>query len=267
MFLPIVMKAISFCSQYALAETGCPVLVGASRKSFVWKPLGLSPAEGLEGSLAAAVLAVERGARILRVHDVKETVRAVATCEVPEAAQLNPEVGEDVQTLLNAMLLSVGLRGDRAADAGDDDERIGGFLLHSRIGVGGMGEVWRARRDGEWAALKLIRPELMRYEGARARFQQEARALSSVEHEGIVGVVDFGEDSGVPYLAPASASFAFATTPSCNSTTETSFPTAKRARSSFMERWSPTATSTVNTALPSPRSSTPTGACGTAWAI
>ena len=41
-----------------LAEDGCPVLVGASRKSFVWKPLGLSPDEGLEGSLAAAVLAV-----------------------------------------------------------------------------------------------------------------------------------------------------------------------------------------------------------------
>lgn len=64
-----------------LAEAGCPVLVGASRKSFVWKPLGLSPAEGLEGSLAAAVLAVERGARILRVHDVKETLRAVRLTE------------------------------------------------------------------------------------------------------------------------------------------------------------------------------------------
>lgn len=70
----------------ALAEIGCPVLVGASRKSFVWKPLGLSPAEGLEGSLAAAVLAVERGARILRVHDVKETVRAVRLTECVLAA-------------------------------------------------------------------------------------------------------------------------------------------------------------------------------------
>jgi dihydropteroate synthase len=58
-------------------DMGYPLVVGASRKSFIWKTLGLSPADSLEGSLAAAVLAVERGAHILRVHDVKETSRAV----------------------------------------------------------------------------------------------------------------------------------------------------------------------------------------------
>lgn len=60
---------------------GCPVVVGASRKSFLWKPMGLTPGDALEASLAAGVLAVIHGARALRVHDVKETVRAVRFLE------------------------------------------------------------------------------------------------------------------------------------------------------------------------------------------
>lgn len=55
-----------------------PMLVGASRKSFIGKVLGgAPPAERLGGSLAAAILAVRKGANILRVHDVKETVAAI----------------------------------------------------------------------------------------------------------------------------------------------------------------------------------------------
>lgn len=56
---------------------GYPLLVGASRKSFIGKTLDLPVGERLEGSLAAAVLAAWGGARILRVHDVQATVRAV----------------------------------------------------------------------------------------------------------------------------------------------------------------------------------------------
>jgi dihydropteroate synthase len=60
----------------SLVALGRPLLVGASRKTFLGKILGLDPDERLEGSLAAAVAAVLGGANILRVHDVKETVRA-----------------------------------------------------------------------------------------------------------------------------------------------------------------------------------------------
>jgi dihydropteroate synthase len=60
----------------ALAALGQPLLVGASRKTFIGKILGAEPADRLEGSLAAAVAAVLGGANILRVHDVAETVKA-----------------------------------------------------------------------------------------------------------------------------------------------------------------------------------------------
>jgi dihydropteroate synthase len=56
---------------------GKPVLIGVSRKSFIGKILDLDAEERLEGSLAAGVAGVINGAEILRVHDVRATVRAV----------------------------------------------------------------------------------------------------------------------------------------------------------------------------------------------
>jgi len=57
--------------------TGFPVLVGISRKSMVWKTLGISPEEALNGTTVLNTVALLEGADILRVHDVKEAVQAV----------------------------------------------------------------------------------------------------------------------------------------------------------------------------------------------
>ncbi len=61
-----------------LAELGLPILVGLSRKSLIGKLIGRDVDQRLPASLALAVLAVERGASIVRVHDVAETVDALA---------------------------------------------------------------------------------------------------------------------------------------------------------------------------------------------
>ena len=61
-----------------LAELGLPVLVGLSRKSLIQKLIGRPVEERLPASLALAVLAVERGAAIVRTHDVAATADAVA---------------------------------------------------------------------------------------------------------------------------------------------------------------------------------------------
>jgi len=60
---------------------GRPLLLGFSRKAFLGRILERPPSERLEGTIAAAVLAVERGAHILRVHDVGPVARAVRTAE------------------------------------------------------------------------------------------------------------------------------------------------------------------------------------------
>ena len=62
----------------AVAALGPPVMVGLSRKSMIGTLTGRPVTERLAGSLAAAVLAVERGAALVRVHDVAETVDALA---------------------------------------------------------------------------------------------------------------------------------------------------------------------------------------------
>jgi len=61
----------------ALQELALPILIGISRKSLFGKLLGRDVNERLPASLAAAVMCVERGAMIVRAHDVKETVDVV----------------------------------------------------------------------------------------------------------------------------------------------------------------------------------------------
>lgn len=55
----------------------CPILVGISRKSMIYKLLETSPDEALTGTVVLNTLALQQGASILRVHDVREAVEAV----------------------------------------------------------------------------------------------------------------------------------------------------------------------------------------------
>lgn len=57
---------------------GAPLLVGLSRKSTIWKTLGSTAGDALNGTTALHMLALERGCHILRVHDVKPAREAIA---------------------------------------------------------------------------------------------------------------------------------------------------------------------------------------------
>ncbi len=54
-----------------------PILVGISRKSMIFKPLETTPLEALNGTTILNTFAIERGANILRVHDVKEAMEVI----------------------------------------------------------------------------------------------------------------------------------------------------------------------------------------------
>lgn len=71
----------------ALHALGRPLLVGVSRKSIVGQALGKPVSDRLFGSLALAALAMVKGARILRVHDVAETVDVVRMIAAVNAAK------------------------------------------------------------------------------------------------------------------------------------------------------------------------------------
>lgn len=72
--LELIAKLDRLVSEFA----AYPILVGTSRKSFIGKILGgVPPLERLGGSVASALIAIQNGAKIVRVHDVKETVAAI----------------------------------------------------------------------------------------------------------------------------------------------------------------------------------------------
>jgi len=59
-----------------------PMLVGISRKSMIYKPMGITPADSLPGTTALNAVALERGAAILRVHDVAQCRQTVEVMEM-----------------------------------------------------------------------------------------------------------------------------------------------------------------------------------------
>ncbi|WP_437742214.1 bifunctional serine/threonine-protein kinase/formylglycine-generating enzyme family protein [Sorangium sp. So ce1504] len=80
---------------------------------------------------------------------------------------------------------------------------IGQYLITEEIGRGGMGVVYRAvhRSVGQLAAVKVLSSQLARDASQLRRFTNEARALSLVDHPGLVKIFDFGETpQGEPYI-------------------------------------------------------------------
>jgi dihydropteroate synthase len=59
----------------------CPILAGISRKGMIWKTLGVTADESLNGTTAAHIFALQGGTKILRVHDVKAAIEAICIFE------------------------------------------------------------------------------------------------------------------------------------------------------------------------------------------
>jgi len=85
------------------------------------------------------------------------------------------------------------------------DRHFGNYILHERIGAGGMGEVFRATKFGPdgfevQVALKVILPHLAREEPFRKRFSREARVAASLKHPNIVQVSGFEIIDEIPVI-------------------------------------------------------------------
>ncbi len=101
---------------------------------------------------------------------------------------------------------------EQAADlfAGDEEELIlqneqqfGSYLILDHLGSGGMGQVYRAKdsRLDRTVALKILSPDVASDKRRMQRFRQEARVASSLNHQNIVTIFEFGEVGDLTYLA------------------------------------------------------------------
>jgi len=80
--------------------------------------------------------------------------------------------------------------------------RLGPHEIVSALGAGGMGEVYRARdtRLGRDVAIKVLPQHLTASDGARARFEREARLVSGLSHPNIGALYDIGREGSTDYL-------------------------------------------------------------------
>lgn len=82
-------------------------------------------------------------------------------------------------------------------------ERMGPYRMARKLGQGGMGAVYEGVDDslGRRVAVKVIRPDLLAFSGARERFRREVEAVARLSHAGIVPVYQVGEEQGLPWFA------------------------------------------------------------------
>ena len=83
------------------------------------------------------------------------------------------------------------------------DTTIGQYTIVSKIGEGGMGEVWRARdpKLGRDVAIKVLHSGLSADKDRLARFEQEAQAAGALNHPNILVIYHIGTHEGAPYIA------------------------------------------------------------------
>ncbi|MBI4397937.1 MAG: serine/threonine protein kinase, partial [Candidatus Omnitrophica bacterium] len=115
----------------------------------------------------------------------------------------NDRISEDDPLQLSQELLVEDDAARRVYSGLKPEETFGRFRIVRELGRGGMGIVYEAEDSGtgQRVALKILRNQLVVSGEERERFLEEARSLQSLQHEGIVRLIDVGEVEGTLYLA------------------------------------------------------------------
>ncbi|HBH50277.1 MAG TPA: hypothetical protein DDY91_00115 [Planctomycetaceae bacterium] len=115
-------------------------------------------------------------------------------CEVPSADELAQRLIE-TGTLTRYQMRAIAQGRGRALN-------LGNYLLLERIGVGGMGQVFKARhrRLDRLVAIKLLSPHLLTKPSAISRFEREVRAVARINHPNLVTAFDADTSGGHQYL-------------------------------------------------------------------
>ena len=140
---------------------------------------------------------VDRSAAEREEYYERQCVPAALRAEVESLVRFDGGTASDIRGRV-----ADAVNGVLANQALTPGTRLGPYVIHSLIGKGGMGEVYRAQdsRLDRPVAIKVVSPAMTTPERLQ-RFEQEARAASGLNHPNILTIYDVGRERGVAYFA------------------------------------------------------------------
>jgi serine/threonine protein kinase/class 3 adenylate cyclase len=164
---------------------------GATPTSQTIAVAGASALLGAAGAAPARVATPVTGA-------IAELIRAATHPD----RDLRPSAGELSRQLSRLADASASTTADIEIPRAAAGLVLGRYELERALGVGGMGEVWRAKdlASGAIVAIKILKPDVASNPDVVRRFRKEARVLAAVESPHIANLVDVNQDRGLHYL-------------------------------------------------------------------
>ncbi len=144
---------------------------------------------------AEDLIAALRGSGLFTHEQVEAMVRELAPLGVDSTAMMR-------QLLTSRRLTRYQLK--KVAHGKGAELRVGPYIVTDKLGEGGMGKVYRARRANggtDVLALKVVRSALVANPVVRGRYAREVQTTGTLDHPNIVRLFDAGEDGGRFYLA------------------------------------------------------------------
>jgi serine/threonine protein kinase len=147
------------------------------------------------------------------VRQIEELYQAALACELEERSALLNQADPEMRREVELMLAQEGSRLDRPAWEGTTSlmenetlvtsgKLLGPYEIEPLLGVGGMGEVYKARdtRLGRTVAIKVLPSALAANLAFKRRFLREARAASALNHPNIAALHDISSHEGADFL-------------------------------------------------------------------
>lgn len=176
------------------------VLMSASEQSSMVSENGLAaPESDRESRPLPPLSAVDSDARLPRLSGSETVINKTG----PQAMLVSPTGDSPSRELVNRLFPATQDSGSSIGTLSPTGIELDHFRVEERIGMGGMGAVFRAvdTRLQRMVALKLLAPSQSYDDGSVKRFQNEARAAARLDHENVARVHYIGEERGLHFIA------------------------------------------------------------------